>query len=124
NADVPADLPDPYSPAFECVRRQPKPRVDAFIDSRARFLQDDILATAEHVQRADWRGEKGLAKQERARCLYCTCYIEGSGEMPAASNKWNNRVLLALDNDNIERVAIARSVCIRCAAVLFGKCRC
>src|SRR3974390_3357200 len=123
NTDISAYLSDPYPSPLKCVRRQPKPRVNAFIYRRSSLLYDHIFPATKYIERTNRGGQKFVSKYKSAHGLDCTCHIELSGEMPATGNKRNDWIFLAFYDDEIERITIARTISVCCAAGLFCKCR-
>src|SRR5438046_743893 len=97
--------------------------MNALVDRGSRLLQDEVFLATEYIERADGGGQKLISKYECARSVDCTGHIELPGEMPAAGDKRNNRVLLAFHNNEIEWIAVAGTFRICCAADLLCKCR-
>src|SRR5215471_8582105 len=79
----------------------------------------DVFLATKQIERTNWGGLKLIPKYESARGVDGTCRIELSCEMPAAGNKRNDWIPPAFHDDEIERITVAGTIGVRCAAVLF-----
>src|SRR6516225_1721963 len=82
--------------------------MDPLIDSRSRFLQRHVFSAIKHIERTDWRGKIFVPKYESAHGLDHTRNVELLGQMPSPGDKRNERIALALHDDEIERITIVR----------------
>src|SRR5215831_9560619 len=121
HSDIPAHLPDPYPSSLKRVRRKPEPCMNALIYCRSCLLQNEVFLAIEDVQRTHRRSQKLISKNEGPRSFDGTCEIELPGKMPATGDERNNRTLPVFDNDEIERIAVARVVSVGGAADLLRK---
>jgi hypothetical protein len=81
--------------------------VNTLIYRRTRLLDGKIFATAEQIKRADRRCEIFVAKYESTRGLNCAGDAKFLRKMPSPSYERYNRISLASDNVEIERIAVA-----------------
>ena len=84
--------------------------MDSLVDGRSRFLQRHVFSTIKHVEWTDRRGKIFVPKYESAHGLDHTRNVELLGQMPSTGDKRNERIALALYDDEIERITIARSL--------------
>ena len=86
--------------------------MNTLIYRRTRLLDGKIFATAEQVKRADRGCEIFVAKYESTRGLNCAGDAKFLRKMPSPSYERYNRVPLACDYDEIERIAVAGRISI------------
>ena len=97
--------------------------MDPLIDCGSRFLQRNVLATAEDVEWTDWGCQILAAEYERAYGSYHAREVEFLSEMPAAGDKRNDWIALAFHDNQIKRVTFTRSVGVHRTAQVCSELR-
>src|SRR5678816_2625540 len=110
---VAADLAHPDGLAVVEHRAPPEAQVVALMDIVARLLQPDVLRPAKQVEVADRRVRVSLPRHSGSHYPHHRALPGYFRRAPAAAHQRGEGVLDTADDDEVERVAIARPILIR-----------